>query len=175
MSDCFIGEIRMFAGSYAPQDWLLCDGSTLNIASYSTLFSLIGTAYGGDGITNFKLPDLRGRIPIHMGQGTGLTSRIIGQSFGAETVTLSTSNLPAHTHTIKAGGTADTTAATGNYLADAAGYSRYATSASTGSSMDATELSSEAGSAASQSFTNVMPSLGVNFIIAYEGIFPTRG
>lgn len=84
MSDCFVGEIRMFGGTFAPMDWAFCDGSTMPISQYDVLYSLIGTTYGGDGVTNFKLPDLRGRIPVHMGQGPGLTNRAIGTSFGTE-------------------------------------------------------------------------------------------
>jgi len=174
MADCYVGEIRMFAGSYAPQDWLLCDGSTLKIADYNQLYSLIQNSYGGDGVTTFNLPDLRGRVPIHMGQGVGLTSRVVGQSFGAESVTLSTNNLPAHNHTIKAGGAADTTAAAGKYLADTTGYMRYAASASSGAAMNAVELSSEAGVVMPLAFSNMMPSFGVTFIIAYNGIYPQR-
>src|SRR5690606_20667620 len=103
----YIGEIRMFAGNYAPQNWALCNGATLSIAEYQELFSLIGTTYGGDGQTTFNLPDFRGRIPVHTSSNYPL-----GQKSGTENVTLLTDQLPAHTHTAFAN--SDQTAATSN-------------------------------------------------------------
>ncbi len=99
MSDPFYGEIRMFAGTFAPRSWAFCNGQLLLVSQNEALFSLLGTIYGGDGRTNFGLPDLRGRLPIHKGQGPGLTSRRIGSAAGVETVTLTTNQMPGHNHT----------------------------------------------------------------------------
>src|ERR1700730_17276494 len=98
MGQPFIGEIRMFAGNFAPAGWAFCDGSLQAISQNDALFNVIGTTYGGDGQTTFALPDLRGRVPIHMGQGSGLSNRIIGENGGTETVTLTPATLAAHTH-----------------------------------------------------------------------------
>lgn len=94
----YIGEIRIFAGNFAPNGWAFCDGSLLSISENETLFNLIGTTYGGDGQSTFALPDLRGRVPVHVGTGSGLSNVMLGQSFGAETVTLTANQLPLHTH-----------------------------------------------------------------------------
>src|SRR5262245_26202423 len=98
MSDPFIAEIKMFGGNFAPLGWATCDGQLLPISQYTALFSLLGTTYGGDGVTNFALPDLRGRVPMHPGQGPGLSPRTLGEKAGTETVTLTTAQLPAHNH-----------------------------------------------------------------------------
>lgn len=94
----YIGEIRLFAGNFAPSGWFFCDGSLLPISEYDTLFYVIGTTYGGDGQSTFALPDLRGRVPIGMGQGTGLTNHVLGEIGGQETITLTTANMPQHNH-----------------------------------------------------------------------------
>lgn len=169
MSECFIGEIRMFGGNFAPQDWALCDGGTLPISGNEALFALIGTTYGGDGITNFKLPDLRGRIPIHKGQGPNLSNRVIGSSFGTETVTLNEAHIPAHTHLINAGGDATTAAPAGAYPGNA-NYALYS-AATPDSTMSPAAV---APMGAAQPHPNMMPSLCINFIIALNGIFPTQ-
>ena len=101
MSEPFIGEIRIFAGNFAPRGWAFCDGQLLPIASNTALFSLIGTTYGGDGETTMALPDLQGRAPMHSGFGPGLTSRRLGQRGGVSTVTLSEAQMPSHTHTMQ--------------------------------------------------------------------------
>jgi len=169
MSECFIGEIRMFGGNFAPQDWALCDGSTLPINGNDALYALIGTTYGGDGVTNFKLPDLRCRIPIHKGQGPGLTTRVIGNSFGSETVTLNVTQIPAHTHLISAGGDATSAAPAGGYPGNA-NFSLYSEAAP-----DSTMNPAVVGPmGAAQPHPNVMPSLCINFIIALSGYFPTQ-
>ena len=128
--DGFIGEIRMFAGNYAPQNWALCDGSQLPISGNEALFSLIGTSYGGDGISTFALPDLRGRIPICQGQGNGLTPRVLGQSFGAEGVALGLSEMPSHTHALSAGAQASAASPQGN-LPGSTSFNLYASSVTT--------------------------------------------
>lgn len=172
MSDCFIGEIRMFGGTFAPMDWAFCDGSTLPINQYDLLFSVIGATYGGDGTTNFKLPDLRGRIPVHMGQGPGLTLRNIGNSFGTETETLLTAHIPSHTHAISAGGSGTTVAPAGNYPGNSINFSLYS-AAAPDSLMNPSSVGSSPSTPA-QPHANVMPALCVNFIIATNGYLPTR-
>jgi len=99
--DGYIGETKMFAGPYAPKNWLFCQGQTLTIAQYNSLYAIIGTTYGGDGISNFNLPDLRGRVPIGGGKGTNLTERTPGQNGGLEKVTLTTTTIPQHSHTVR--------------------------------------------------------------------------
>src|ERR1700761_932213 len=101
MSGPYVGEIRMFAGNFNPNGWRFCDGSLLPISENETLFQLLGTTYGGDGVNTFQLPDLRGRVPIHMGTGGGATY-VIGQLAGVENVTLTTAQIPAHSHTVNA-------------------------------------------------------------------------
>jgi microcystin-dependent protein len=172
MSECFVGEIRMFGGNFAPMDWAFCNGQTLQISEYDVLYSVVGTTYGGDGITNFKLPDLRGRVPIHMGQGPGLTSRVIGNSIGTETVTLDTTHIPAHNHVIGAGGDATTAAPAGNYPGNSVGFSLYS-AANPDSTMDQAAVGPSATNQV-QSHSNLMPTQCVNFIIALNGYYPQR-
>ena len=171
MSEPFIGEIRIFAGSFAPRGYALCSGQLLAIAQNTALFSLLGTIYGGDGRTTFALPDLRGRVPLHTGQGPGLSNRRLGQKGGVETVTLTTPELPSHNH----GGSlqvstlvANNGDANGSVLAAAALYAPTDPTA---------PLSNESFSlvGGNQSHTNVQPFLVINFIIALTGIFPSRG
>lgn len=172
MSDCYIGEIRMFGGAFAPVNWAFCDGSTLQISGNEPLYSLIGTTYGGDGISNFKLPDLRGRLPLHMGQGPNLGNRVLGTSFGTETVTLDYTHIPAHTHVISAGGDATTAAPEGNYPGNSFGFSLF--SAAT---PDSTMSQSSVGPSAANAVlphSNLMPTLCINFIIALTGYYPPR-
>lgn len=175
MADCFLGEIRMFGGNYAPENWVLCQGQTLAISQNDVLYSLIGTTYGGDGVTYFKLPDMRGRVPVHMGTGTGLTPRTIAQSFGTETEAMSAQTMPAHTHTLYAAGSeANLYNPGGNILATnttASTVQSYTTTNALPISMHASAVQS-AGS--SQSHNNMMPALCVNFIIALQGYYPQR-
>src|SRR5579862_2201919 len=98
MAQPYVGEIRMFAGNFAPAGWMFCSGQLLPISENDVLFNLIGTTYGGDGQQTFALPDLRSRIPMHFGQGAGLTSRILAEQGGEEDVTLTVNQIPAHTH-----------------------------------------------------------------------------
>jgi microcystin-dependent protein len=153
-------------------DWALCDGSTLQISQYDVLFAVLGTMYGGDGMTTFKLPDLRGRVPVHMGQGTGLTPRPIGSAFGTEAETLQTAHIPAHTHAISAGGNGTAAAPGGNYPGNSTGFSLYTTAAAD-SLMNQASVGSSPPTPA-QSHSNLMPTLCVNFIIATTGYFPQR-
>lgn len=169
MSDPFVGEIKMFAGTFAPRGWALCDGQLLSIPQYDALFSLLGTIYGGDGRTTFGLPELRGRVPLHQGTGPGLTPRAIGQKSGQETVTLSVAQLPPHGHTLNASAEqADATGAAGNLRART-GDDAYSTSPDV--TLASTAIAATGGGA---SHANVQPFLCINFIIALVGVYPSR-
>lgn len=172
MSDCFLGEIRMFGGNYAPQDWAFCDGGSLPISQFDALYSLIGTTYGGDGVNTFNLPDLRGRIPVHMGQGSGLTPRAIGNPFGTEAVTLDVTQIPAHNHVINVGGDATSAAPAGSYPGNSINFNLYS-AANPDQTMSQSALAFSSPSPA-QPHSNLMPALCVNFIIALNGLYPTR-
>jgi len=162
----FIGEIRLFAGNFAPSGWMFCEGQLLAISENDALFALIGTTYGGDGQSTFALPDLRGRAPIHVGPGF-----VIGQMAGVETVTLTTSQMPAHSHA--AGASAANGASddpTGRVPArNAAGVPQYGAAADT--TLAAGELLSTGGS---QPHSNMQPYLGINYIISLFGVFPSQ-
>jgi microcystin-dependent protein len=167
MSNPYVGEIRLFGGNFAPLGWALCDGSVLPISENETLFNLIGTIYGGDGQSTFALPDLRGRVPIHIGHG-----HVQGELSGAETVTLSTAQLPPHTHALMASSATATAAAgpAGNVPAAASNVQFYGPSAPD-RAMSAAALS-PAG--ASRPHDNMAPFLGITFIISLFGIFPSQ-
>ncbi|MEA2002925.1 MAG: tail fiber protein [Actinomycetota bacterium] len=171
MAEPFVGEIRMFAGTFAPRGWALCDGQLLAISQNDALFSLFGTIYGGDGRTTFGLPELRGRLPIHFGSGPGLTSRSIGSKSGAETETISAATLTAHSHTYQAStDIADESDPSANVLAQPAAASTYFPGVPT-VGLAGTAVESVGGS---QSHANLMPFLCVNFIVALTGIYPSR-
>lgn len=170
MSECFIGEIRLFGGNFAPMEWALCDGQTLTIAQNDVLYSLIGITYGGDGQTTFKLPDLRGRIPVHRGTGADLTPRTIGQSFGVEQVVLGASDMPSHTHIAQGNSGAGTQPSPENGVWAASSLNQFSANAVT-AAMNAAALASAGGG---QPHDNLMPYLCVNFIIALAGIYPPR-
>jgi microcystin-dependent protein len=174
----FIGEIILFAGNYAPAGWAFCNGQLLPISQNTALFSLLGTTYGGDGQTTFALPDLRGRTPIGSGSGPGLTSRALGERAGAETHTLTTAELPPHSHDLQLdlfgssspahhrhpgdrvpGSTLDSA------YSDATGLTPMAVEA-----IDGAALSAGGG----QPHNNMPPFLGLNYLIALVGIFPPR-
>lgn len=170
MSEPFIGEIKMFAGNFAPRGWALCDGQLLAISQNDALFSLLGTIYGGDGRTTFGLPDMRGRLPLHLGTGPGLSPRTIGSRGGQENVTITSNQLPAHSHTFQATSEfAESTTPSGNTLAASTGASIYGSG--TAIAMNAAIVENTGGS---QSHTNVMPYTCMNFIIALLGIYPSR-
>jgi microcystin-dependent protein len=166
----YLGEIRQFGGNFAPVDFMFCNGQLLSIAENDALYALLGTTYGGDGVTTFGLPDLRGRIPIGQGQGPGLANYTLGQIGGAETVTLSTAQMPGHTHSIAVGGTATTTTAANNVVAQATTNAFAATGTPTVSLAGST-LSSTGGN---QPHENMPPFLATNFIICVAGIFPSQ-
>ncbi len=169
MSSPFIGEIRMFGGNFAPAGWATCDGQLLSIAQNDVLFTLIGTTYGGDGITTFALPDLRGRLPMHMGTGQGLSSRTIGENGGVESVTLTTSQIPAHPHAALAqSATGNQPSPAGNIWA-ASSLNQFSSSAAN-VTMNPLSVGADGGN---QPHNNLMPYLCVNFIISLFGIFPS--
>lgn len=169
MSEPFIGEIRMFGGTFAPVGWALCDGQLLAISQNDALFSLLGTTYGGDGRTTFGLPDLRGRVPIHQGTGSGLTNRAMGATGGSETVTLSADQLPAHTHTMNAStNAADAADPAGAVLAEG-GADIYVED--NANQALATSIGATGGS---QPHDNLMPFQCTNYIISLFGIYPSR-
>ena len=173
MSDPFVGEIRMFAGNFAPRGWSLCDGQLLAIAQNNALFSLLGTIYGGDGRTTFGLPELRGRIPIHAGTGAGLSPRQLGAGGGAETASVTVTQLPVHAHTMNAASTAaDDTSPLGGTLAASTGSNLYGSAGGAAEPMAAASIIDNAGGTVPHA--NVMPYLCVNFIIALFGIYPSR-
>jgi len=203
----FVGEIRWVAFNFAPRGWATCDGQILSIAQNTALFSLLGTTYGGDGQTTFALPDMRGRVPVHVGQGPGLSSRVMGEVGGSEAVTLTTAEMPLHVHTLAShthtipglpvdvrvssfaatkgspagnvlakatleqGGTGSLTNVYSTGLADAllAAGSAVTEPGTTGSASGTTLTAG-----GSQPHQNMPPFLGVNCIIALEGIFPSR-
>ncbi len=173
MSDPFIGEIKIFGGNFAPMDWATCDGQTMSIAQHDALYSLIGTTYGGDGTTNFKLPDLRGRIPIHMGTAPGMTPRYIGQPIGTEQETLNLNTMPAHSHSLAGSlNAAHSNDPNGRVLGTCTGEAKIYTS-STGAQVTMNQNSvTSAGSESAHN--NMMPALCLNFIIALNGIYPSR-
>lgn len=171
MSEPFVGEIRMFAGNFAPRGWAFCDGQLLAVSQNDALFSLLGTIYGGDGRTTFGLPDMRGRIPLHMGHGPGLSERRQGSKSGAENVTLTTNQLASHTHDFNAN-TAIATDVTpqGKVIAEGVGVNAYL-AADQNTDFASSMIANTGGS---QSHTNLMPTLCIHFIIALVGIYPSR-
>jgi len=182
-----LAQIMMFGGNFAPRDWAFCEGQLLAISSNTALFSLLGTAYGGDGITTFALPDLRGRMPMHPGTGPGLSPRGDGQKGGAEQTTLTIANMPSHTHSAVATANLTLRASSGGGSSDsplgnvpaATNADNYAPADASGSTMQADAVS---GSVAVQNmnaggnlpFDRMPPYLCVNFIIALVGIYPSR-
>ena len=176
----------MFAGNFAPRGWALCDGQLLAISQFNALFSILGTTYGGDGRTTFALPGLRGRVPVHPGNGPGLPPVNLGQKFGTATTLLTTQNLPNHEHTgivSVADGNGDSFAANAKHLAAKAVDSESSPPASleiyktagvvTDKQLLGVKTTGTTG-AGNVGFSNQQPSLGLNYIIALQGIFPSR-
>lgn len=171
----FLGEIRLFAGNFAPRGWALCYGQLLSISQNAALFSLLGTTYGGDGRTTFGLPDLRGRVPVHEGQGPGLTPRTLGERSGSEAVTLLATQLPAHTHALAAS-TANATSQVARGNLPAFTYVDAVTTlyANEDGGTVAMAPGAIAPTGSGLPHENRMPTLALNFIIAVEGIYPSR-
>ena len=174
MADPFIAEIRIFPFNFAPQGWAWCHGQLLPISQNTALFSLLGTTYGGDGRSSFALPDLQGRTAMHPGQGPGLSDRFLGESAGRDTVTLTTSEIPAHTHTMKANPDfADVQSPSAQRtLARSQNANAYKAPAG----QPKTDLSAQASAPAGgdQPHNNLQPYLTMNFNIALQGVYPSR-
>ncbi len=167
----FIGTIMLFGGNFAPRGWVFCQGQLLAISQFDAFFALIGTTYGGDGIQTFAVPDLRSRVPVHQGQGPGLSNYVMGQQAGTETVTLISNQIPIHSHTV---GVSSSAASTGT---PSAGVTLGVSTAETyiadtaDGSMNAQSIGLAGGS---QPHDNLQPYLALNYVIATEGIFPSR-
>src|SRR6266536_2197023 len=172
MAQPYVGEIRMFAGNFAPAGWMFCEGQLLPISENETLFNVIGTTYGGDGETTFALPDLRGRVPIHQGTGPGLSSFVLGEAAGVEEVTLTTNQMPNHAHPLT--GTNDTATVTNPGGQVPARFSQanidpYLEATPGNVSLAATAITQSGGS---QPHTNFQLYISINYIISLFGTFP---
>ena len=175
MSEPFIAEIRIFAGNFAPRSWAFCDGQLLPVSQNTALFSLIGTTYGGDGRSTTALPNLQGMAPMHPGRGPGLTSRRLGQRGGVEMVTLSEAQTPSHTHTLRASGggrTGGSRSPQNNLFTRVSGGFAYVT----GSDTNLVNLNDQAlpTTGGSQPHNNLQPFIALNYIIALQGLYPSR-
>jgi len=171
MSNPFVAEIRIFPFNFAPRGWAFCDGQILPISQNTALFSLLGTTYGGDGKSNFALPNLQGSTPMGVGQGPGLTLRDLGETGGTAEVSLLVSEIPAHTHTANCNsGMGDQYAPPGNFWAtDAGGNDEYAATANNVMASNALGIAG-----GSLPHNNLQPYLVLNFCIALQGVFPPR-
>jgi microcystin-dependent protein len=176
MSEPFIGEIIMFGGNFAPRGWAMCNGQLLSISQNTALFSILGTSFGGNGTTTFGLPDLRSRVPIHQGQGPGLSPYVLGQQGGPENVTLLQNNMPIHTHLANASTiNADQPSPAGAIWASPVDSQGGAGTGYTKQAANTTMAPNAIGNAGgSVPFSIVQPYLAVTFIIALQGIFPSR-
>lgn len=179
-----MAEIRMFAGNFAPMYWSFCDGSLIAISQNSALFALLGTLYGGDGVQNFALPDLRSRVPVGIGAGPGLPNISLAQKGGSEFDTLLVENLPSHNHMVSATvapaastggrGVTTTNVPTNNFPAQTAeGTNIYANTANTAMGQSQVQITLGA-TGNSLPVNNIQPFLGMNYIICLEGVFPSR-
>ncbi|MFD2233069.1 phage tail protein [Phaeospirillum tilakii] len=176
MADSFIGEIRMFAGSYAPQGWLLCDGTTYQAQSYQALFSLIAGLFGGNGTTTFAVPNLCGNAAVGSGQGPGLTNRVLAATGGVEQVSLTEANFPSHTHALNCSSSLATQGVPNQTLALARVADTLHLYGDTSQGTDGTRFFNAAAITTSVGgnlpHDNMMPSIAVNYIICWNGIFP---
>jgi microcystin-dependent protein len=172
MAQPYVGEIRMFGGSFAPNGWMMCDGQLLPISENETLFQLIGTTYGGDGESTFALPNLQSRIPIHMGTSDGITYQL-AEAAGTESVTLTTQQIPAHTHPLLAStDPGNTLTAAGNVLAALSPVSIYKPNlVAPNLPMNASSVTPVGGS---QPHDNMQPFLCINYVISLFGLFPSQ-
>lgn len=175
----YIGEIRIFAGTFAPVGWLYCNGALVQISENPALFQLIGTTYGGDGQTTFAVPNMAGRVVVGQGQAPGLTNYVMGQMQGTEQVTLTNLNLPVHNHPLTASVSVLTGAATGQnspnqaYFSDK-GPTAYSTTVGTGALAPAAMTGTMTPAGSSMPHSNVQPVTAINYIICTEGIYPTQ-
>lgn len=174
MADPFVAEIRIFPFNFAPAGWAFCDGQLMPISQNTALFSLLGTTYGGDGRSTFALPDLRGCVPMHPGQGPGLSDYTLGEGGGVETLTLLESEIPAHSHALRADTIdAGDTNVPGPFFtyAQSSGGTLYQPAAAASAELADAALTQAGGG---QPHTNLQPYLTLNFCIALQGIFPPR-
>jgi microcystin-dependent protein len=172
MAQPYVGEIRMFAGNFAPNGWMFCEGATLPISENDVLFQLIGTTYGGDGEETFNLPNLASRVPLHMGTGPDGTTYQIGEMAGTEQETLTVQQIPSHTHPLTAAATPGTQATpVGNVLAQAGGSVQLYYEGDPTGNMNAQAITPVGGS---QPHENTQPFLCINFIISLFGVFPSQ-
>jgi microcystin-dependent protein len=171
MAQPYVGEIRMFGGNFAPAGWMFCEGQLLPISEFETLFNLIGTTYGGDGQSTFALPDLRGRLPVHQGTSNTGSAYVISQTGGTETVTLTTTQLPAHSHGLVASTAPGSAAGPGGNVLGASGTVAMYSAHPPSQSLNSGSLSAVGGS---QPHDNFQPYLCVSFIISLFGIFPSQ-
>lgn len=168
----YLGEIRMFAGNFPPKGWAFCNGQILPINQNQALFSLLGTTYGGNGHTNFALPDFRGKVPVHFGQGPGLSDYSLGQTGGSETATISISQMPAHTHQVTAvTAEGNQNSPAGNLPANTKNLDKEYSTSTADTTMNAAMIGYTGGG---QAFSIKAPTNTVTFIIALTGIFPSR-
>jgi microcystin-dependent protein len=174
MGEPFVGEIRMFAGNFAPAGWAFCNGATLPIAENDTLFTLIGTTYGGDGQETFNLPDLQGRVPVHQGQGPGISQNYtIGEKAGVESVTLTVQQIPIHSHAMLASAAnGQQPQPTNGFLAQTNPGFPYVAASQPVTALNAGSIGPIGGS---QPHDNMAPYLTINFIISLFGVFPAQG
>lgn len=177
MSNPYLGEVRPFAGNFAPRGWALCNGALLSIAANNALFALLGTTYGGNGVTTFGVPDLRGRLALSQGQGPGLTNRVLGEVSGTETVTITTQTMPAHTHAVQVSNGAPTQPSPNGAIPSTPGQSAlfYLPTSGTGTQTPATLAPDTCmNTGGNQPHDNIMPIVAITYIIATSGIFPSR-
>ena len=173
MADPFMAEIRVFPFNFAPKGWAFCDGQLLPLSQNTALFSLIGTTYGGNGTSNFALPDLRGRVPMHPDQGPGLSDHDLGEQAGSETVTLLQSEIPAHTHALRANsGPGDSPLPGGNSISRPGQTQIY--QSTTNQNLVAMSPQALPPAGGNQPHNNLQPYLTLNFNIALTGVFPPR-
>jgi microcystin-dependent protein len=179
--DPYIGEIRLFAGNFAPAGWAFCDGSLLSISENEVLFAILGTTYGGDGQSTFAVPDLRGRVPVGAGQGQGLSNRSLAESGGQQSITLTTANMPSHSHTARivvANSNATTSVPTGaSSIANSGTFSgrTFLPNLSYNSSVpDILNQSFTTNAVGASTAVVLRPHLGINYIISLFGIFPQQ-
>ncbi|MWV42037.1 phage tail protein [Paenibacillus sp. HJL G12] len=180
MADAYVGEIRIFAGNFAPRGWALCNGQLLNVSQNTVLFSILGAQYGGDGRTNFALPNLMGSAPMHQGAGPGLTPRTVGQQIGATTETLTTQQIPNHNHIPQAvDAVGNSKSPVGNLWSQSQkqGIPPHQTQTKLYDATPTVQMSPLALSVAggSQPHNNMQPFIAQNFIICLEGEYPPRG
>jgi microcystin-dependent protein len=180
MSQPYVGQIMIFGGNFAPLGWAFCNGALLPIAENETLYTLIGTTYGGDGQNTFALPDLQGRVPLHMGQGPNITQKVMGESGGVEGVILQSQHLPSHNHSFTAANVGNantpgpTTILANEGGADASKVSIYAPFDYTPVNMTTLAPGSVAAASGGQPHDNMQPFLVLNFVISLFGIFPSQ-